>query len=142
MKKFAALSLASFYLLLTTGMFVCLVSCGTSNLIGLLASNVSSESHCRNEKENHCQEEGKKPCNGEEGCSCCKQHGAFTVKENIKPDSKFQLLEIPVITDEIVCLISYTCDKFKTNTDTWPEGNAPPGVVKEPLYISNRSLLI
>ena len=95
MKKFAALILASFYLLLTTGMFMCLVSCGSSQLMEVLASNVPSESHCHNEKENHSQERGTEPCNGDESCSCCKQHGTFIVKENIKPDNHLATLPGP-----------------------------------------------
>lgn len=142
MKKFAALSFASFYLLLTTGMFVCLVSCGTSHLMKLVALNVSSESHCHKENETHCEEKSEEPCDGNKDCSCCKQHGTFTVKANIKPDSNFHVLEIPIIAENIACLISYIGYTFETSTDAWPEGNAPPGAVKEPLYISNRSLLI
>lgn len=142
MKRFAALSFASFYLLLTTGMYVCAVSCGTIPLMEILASTVSSENHCHNEKESHCNEKTEKPCDGDEDCSCCKQHGTFTVKENIKPDSNFQLLEIPVVTGNIAGLIYYTCYTSEASIDAWPEGNAPPEIVKEPIYISNRSLLI
>lgn len=51
MKKAAALSLATFYLFLTTGMFVCFVSCGAKSLIDFV-SNPTTESHHHDQKKN------------------------------------------------------------------------------------------
>lgn len=141
MKKAAALSLATFYLFLTTGMFVCFVSCGAKSLIDFV-SNPTTESHHHDQKKTHCQEKNDNHCDGDEGCSCCKQHGNYSVKENIRPDTNFQFLEIQIIAENSRYLISFISYPFESNTDAWPKSNSPPYFLKEPLYISFHSLLI
>lgn len=143
MKKQAAIFMAAFYLLLTTGMYVCVVSCGSSHLREFLAANVSSVSHSHDEKQNHCQDESKKDCDGNEDCSCCKKHGDYIVKENIKPDSTFQLLEIPVVAERTRYLVF--CDDYSsvTTTNEWPKIHAPPPPgISAPIFIKLHSLLI
>ncbi len=140
MKKAAALSFATFYLFLTTGMFVCFVSCGTQSLMEL-ASDPTTKSHHHNEEKAHCKEKTDNHCDGDEDCSCCKQHGNYSVKENIKPDINFQFLEIPIIAENSRYLFSFISYSFES-TDTWPKSNSPPYFLKEPLYISFHSLLI
>lgn len=135
--------MAAFYLLLTTGMYVCIVSCGTTHLMELLAGNVSPESHSDDEKHNHCQEQSKKDCDGNEDCSCCKKHGDYTVKENVKPDSTFQLLEIPIIAESIGYLVFFDDYSFETITNEWPRNHAPPPPgISTLIFIKLHSLLI
>lgn len=94
------------------------------------------------EKKNDCQVKSEKPCDGNKRCSCCKWRVTFTVKENIKPENNFQLLKIPVLTESIAYFITYAFRTIETNTDARTTGNVPRVVVKNPLYISNRTLLI
>lgn len=94
------------------------------------------------EKETHCQEKNENHCDGDEDCACCKKHGSYTIKENIKPDDKFQILEFPETAENNGYLVSYIYYPFETNAKAWPNSNSPPYVLKESLYISFRSLLI
>ena len=84
MKNHAIVLMASFYLLLTTGMFVCMVNCSTKWLSSTLVEQAgehqtkASTSHEPTEKSNHCT--------NKKDCSCCKKHGNYFVKESLKPN--------------------------------------------------------
>lgn len=141
MKK-AAVCMAAFYLLLITGMYACIVSCGSGHIKDFLASNFYSSNH-KIEQEVHCAAESEKHCDGEEGCPCCEKHGKYTVKENIKPDSTFELLQIPALAVSYGHSISYNTFSVERTVNTWPNSHAPPPPgISPPIYIKILSLLI
>jgi hypothetical protein len=141
MKKICAISFAAFYLLLTTGMFVCIVHCAGEYL---LKSQVSSNHHSEEAKSHddpkpHSHE--KEPCSKDKDCKCCDQHGHYAISENIKSAGSPYFSAIAVLifpTDSKDLVIFHK----EVNSMYWPKGNAPPGFLKIPLYISNRTLLI
>jgi len=133
MKKNAAIVLAAFYLLLSTGMYVCTFSCGSELVIDLITFGTCKQ---------HQHESKKMDCNGEEDCPCCKKHGNYTVKENIKPVINNQVPEIPLVT-EILDSFSFQSNYlFGTLSVAWPNSNSPPPGGSTPVYIKIRSLLI
>ena len=75
MKNIAILLLTSFYLLITTGIFVCAVHCSAEALTAKSSMKMQHHSCCA--KMDHRKEN--------KGSGCCKKHGAFLVKENLKP---------------------------------------------------------
>ncbi|RZL19356.1 MAG: hypothetical protein EOO89_03565 [Pedobacter sp.] len=140
MKKYAALIMAALYLLLTTGMYVCVLSCGTNQLVQLVKANSGLQKH--GEKHNTCHEESEKNCNGNEDCSCCKKHGEFSVKENIKSDSTFELVKIPAIS-ELIPDFPFMDDYQLEIAAKLSKKNAhPPPGLSPPIYIKTKSLLI
>ena len=84
MKKAAILSITAFYLLLTTGMFVCLVHCSAESIVGEPAMEMASMHHHGHSK-------------GDKDCDCCKKHGNFVIKENLKPGYDVQFSQVAVL---------------------------------------------
>lgn len=136
MKKVSAIGFAAFYLLLTTGLYVCILHCTTDYLLGTYGKEINAHS-----EKSGKHEEKKKDCDKDENCSCCNEHGQYAVKENILISSKIYATAINIAifhADIPGRLGSYK----EVTAITWPHGNAPPSVLKQPLYISYRSLLI
>ncbi len=133
--------MAAFYLLLITGMYACIVSCGSNHVKEFLTTNILSTDH-KEESETHCDAESEKHCDGDEDCSCCDKHGNYTVKENIKPDNNFELLEIPALAQTIAYHIFSIDFAIQPTLYAWPNSHAPPPGISPPIYIKFRSLLI
>ncbi|HCN85110.1 MAG TPA: hypothetical protein DIT07_16055 [Sphingobacteriaceae bacterium] len=141
MKKIGALSIAAFYLLLTTGMYVCILHCAGDYF---LKSHEKEEHSYAAESDNHKSESNdheEKSCGDNENCVCCNTHGQFAIKENTPPATNihFTAIALLVNTSEFTDLF---ISSREITSITWPKGNAPPIGLKEPLYISYRSLLI
>jgi hypothetical protein len=135
MKKAAILSIAAFYLLLTTGMFVCMVHCaGQSFFQPKMAMQAM----------NHEEHQGKqhKHSPKDKDCDCCKKHGNYVIKENIKPGTiALQSPQMAVILREF----NYTPlpDQYPAlNTFTPRHGKAPPGLSGKAISIRLHSLQI
>ncbi|MEJ6982455.1 hypothetical protein WG906_18460 [Pedobacter sp. P351] len=142
MKK-AAVCMAAFYLLLITGMYACIVSCGSGHIKEFLSSNVFKAKHNETDIKANCIGESEKHCDGEEGCPCCEKHGNYTVKENIKPDSSLELLKIPALAESYGHSISHTLFSIEPTSNAWPNSHAPPPPgISPPIYIKIQSLLI
>src|SRR4051812_18337409 len=99
MKKFGAITLAAFYLLLTSGMFVCLVHCGAGYLFAgpghKKAGNQTSHQYAGEGQHHQAPADAKghghkKPCGNDKDCSCCNQHDNYVIKENVNGGFEFQ----------------------------------------------------
>ncbi|WPU95022.1 hypothetical protein SNE25_05730 [Mucilaginibacter sabulilitoris] len=77
MKKAAIITIAAFYLSLTTGMFVCMVHCAGEHFFQpkMAMQAMNHNSH----QDRHCDKN--------KACDCCSKHGNYVIKENIKPVS-------------------------------------------------------
>lgn len=130
MKKAAVLSITAFYLLLTTGMFVCMVHCAAESIITRPAMQMSGSMH-----------HPEKSCAGKKDCDCCKKHGDFVIKENIKPATDLQYAQTAIMIHHFKIADFFLNIPVLENT-LWEESNAPPGTSGKAITIQNRSLLI
>ncbi|MDN3581623.1 hypothetical protein [Mucilaginibacter flavus] len=132
MKRAAIISMAAFYLLLTTGMFVCIVHCGAQSIISkpMAMAHAGMGIHG-----------AKKHCNGNEDCGCCKKHGNYVVKENIKPSFELQFAQAGIRVEQSVPIYSHSNLSAISNT-SWIEGKAPPWKTGKLISIQNHSLQI
>lgn len=118
MKKAAIFGMAAFYLLLTTGMFVCIVHCAAESLISKPTMQMAHAGMAKHGDKKHCDGDSKD--------DCCKQHGSYVIKENLKPGFELQfaptvaMVHQPVIADY---LATYTS---QANNTSWTDGKAPP----------------
>ncbi|TWI95060.1 hypothetical protein JN11_04489 [Mucilaginibacter frigoritolerans] len=128
MKRIAVIGLTAFYLLLTTGMFVCTMHCSAEGLMAKASMQMSGN------KTDHCKSD--KPCD------CCKKHGSFVIKENIKPDFTIQFGQHPASIAPTQHLINYQAVAIIANVDTQISGKAPPWKSGRSISILFRSLLI
>ena len=130
MKKAVVLSITAFYLLLTTGMFVCIVHCAAEGL-GTKPAMQMAKSTDHNGKD----------CAAKKDCDCCKKHGNYIIKENIKPATDIQYTQTAVLIShfEIAGFLLHTTTFQNTS---WEESNSPPGRSGKAISIQNCSLLI
>ncbi|WP_183565196.1 hypothetical protein [Mucilaginibacter sp. SP1R1] len=136
MKRAAVLSIAAFYLLLTTGMFVCMVHCtGESYFRPKMVMNMQAMHHEAQQSKKH------KTCGKD--CDCCKKHGDYVIKENIKPTLvDFQGPKVAVILRQFH-YIPVTAQYYAgLNTPILQYGKAPPGISGKAISIQFRSLQI
>jgi hypothetical protein len=141
LRNAAILSIASLYLLIATGMFVCIVHCAGEFLIdkAQIARQHQDKPHEDGEKGTH--DEKDKGCNGDSDCSCCNQHGNYMVNENIKANFDIKVPAVPYLTT----LSDYQLDlyyKYVSLDNSWPEIHGPPGISGKDISIKFRSLLI
>jgi len=129
MKRAAVFSMAAFYLLLTTGMFVCIVHCAAESMVKKPAMAME-HSH-----------QSKKQCSHGSDCGCCKQHGEYVVKENLKPGFDYQFSPTAVLIAFAVPEGLFTTKQQLTNY-CWADTKAPPGKSGKALSIQLRSLQI
>jgi hypothetical protein len=130
MKKAAILSITAFYLLLTTGMFVCIVHCSAEAMIIKPVMHLAYAGH------HH-----KDSCKSGKDCDCCKKHGTYIIKENIKPVASFDSQQFAIIIDHP--LIENFIQEYPTTaTLAWRDSNAPPWKSGKAISIQFRSLQI
>lgn len=142
MKRSAAFTMAAFYLLLTTGMFACFVTCGSNHVWQFFATANQSNFHHQDKDQHSSKKDSEKHCDGKADCSCCDTHGNFTVKENIKPDIAFTFIQVPPFVDNFHYLDVTTIYTLEKSNRAWPISNAPPPGTSTPIYLKVRSLLI
>ena len=130
MKKAAILSITAFYLLLTTGMFVCLMHCAAEGLVTKPAMHMAGAI-------NH----NGKDCAAKKDCDCCKKHGNFVIKENIKPATDLQYVQSAILIHQFE-ITGFLFHATILQNALWAQGNAPPGRSGKVISIQNRSLLI
>ena len=121
--------MAAFYLLLTTGMFVCFVHCAAAKIIEPKAMQMSAMHH------------PSKDCAHGNDCDCCKKHGSFVIKENIKTGIAINFAQTAILIHhfEIAGLLPEQ-PVIADNFHDW--SNAPPGKTGKAIAIQNCSLLI
>jgi hypothetical protein len=137
MKKLGAFSFAAFYLLLTTGVYVCLLHCSAEYFLAppIITTNDHHDDHA-----GHDQHHQKKPCKGG-NCDCCNKHGSYVIKENISTSANFYLTAPSLPAFTIIYQPDGLVAGFRTVENTWPS-TGPPGSYKPPFYIINHSFLI
>ncbi len=125
--------MTAFYLLLTTGMFVCIVHCSAQSMVSKSAMAMMHPGMGMHG--------AKKHCNGNEDCGCCKKHGSYVVKENIKPGFELQFAQAGVPVEQSVPIYSHSNLSAIGNT-SWIEGKAPPWKTGKLISIQHHSLQI
>src|SRR4051812_4092539 len=108
MRKTGAIMLASFYLLLTTGIFVCLLHCAGEYLFAGNQTTMAMHAdehdehpghHHNHEKPGH-KENGtgkdKDGCGHGKDCNCCNKHGNYAIKENVSSSLGFQATALAI----------------------------------------------
>jgi hypothetical protein len=135
MKRAAILSIAAFYLLLTTGMFVCMVHCTGQSLFHpkTAMQAMNHDEHQGNQHKHNAKDKD---------CDCCKKHGNYVIKENIKPGTvALQSPQMAVVLREFN-YIPLPDQSPALNTFTIRHGKAPPGLSGKAISIQLRSLQI
>ena len=140
MRKFCALGITTFYLLLTTGVYACLLHCTTEYLSLHLGTVPEIHQSDQDHGKGHEKDDDDDCRSGD--CDCCYHHGVYVVKENFSSafDFQFSIVHAAIIPLNKSYFI-YTPEIVK-NPVTWPRATGPPFLFSEPLYISNRTLLI
>ena len=141
MKRAAILSLTAFYLLLSTGMYVCLMHCTTADVVSLSSVKTHQQSGKMAMSDMPCcekkaQKPVKKTSNG------CDKHGSYLVKENLKPAAGFDL-------DPLVALLAQPSTTYSPTqilaidpAKISPYGPSPPHPSGREYLIQIRTLLI
>ncbi|WP_292945706.1 hypothetical protein [Mucilaginibacter sp. 44-25] len=157
MRRFGAISLAAFYLLLTTGMFVCLVHCGAEFLFGkpehelteLAVDEHMDHGHDEKSLQKHDNDHGKgkayghkKSCGKDKDCSCCNQHGNYVIKENSTSSPEFQLSALHVAPLFLPYDSAAPVRGIFEAKISWFNATGPPRSAVQRLFITHRSLLI
>ena len=135
MKRVAVLSIAAFYLLLTTGMFVCLVHCTGQSLMG---NKMAMQAMDHKVAQHHHHKHNTKS----DDCDCCKKHGNYVIKENIKPASVDAQAPVMAIITRPFQTIPAATHYIFLNTFKLSLGNAPPGLSGKAIAIQQCSLQI
>jgi hypothetical protein len=128
MKKAAALCTMAFYLLLTTGMYVCTLHCTTAQIAVKPAMQMACAGH--------------KCCEKRKSADCPKKHGNFVIRENTKPGYQIRF-SLPLLTlQPILPLFQIRSGAQLQGFQTaWTDNLAPPKPGKA-IVIQHRSLLI
>jgi hypothetical protein len=130
MKRAAILILCAFYILLSSGMYVCAVHCSIEKLVAKPSAQMACTKPC-------CKQSAS--CGQQD---CAKKHGSFTISENVKPGYQvsFNLL---LLTLQPVILPGYQSNTVLfihnislANSKAWPD------IYGRALTIQFRSLLI
>jgi hypothetical protein len=134
MKKAAILSIAAFYLLLTTGMFVCIIHCAGESVF-----QPKMAMQAMNHEDHHSKHQHNAK---DKDCDCCKKHGNYVIKENIKPATVD--LQVPQ-SAALIQQFKYTAVNTgypSVYTPALPYGKSPPGISGKLIAIKLRSLQI
>jgi len=127
MKKAAVLSITAFYLLLTTGMFVCMVHCTAENMVAKPAMTMLMDHH------------GKDCCKNDHDCG--KKHGNYVIKENIKTATEVQFAQTALPTPRFE-LAGFVVTVPFVQTTLPQQTKAPPDKSGRAIIIQNHSFLI
>ena len=135
MKKAAILSIAAFYLLLTTGMFVCIVHCAGERFFKPQMAMQMMGHHSSNSKHHKHNTETN-------DCDCCNKHGNFVIKENIKPATVSIQSPMPAFIVQPFNYIPVTPQYATLNIFKSLCGKAPPNLSGKAISIQLHSLQI
>ena len=128
MKKAAILSITAFYLLLTTGMFVCMVHCTAGNMLTKPAMAMAM-----GHRDKDCCKDNKK--------DCCKKHGIYVIKENIKPATELQFAQTAILIHHFELADFLLSTPLVQNTLV-EQTKAPPNKSGRAIIIQNHTFLI
>ncbi|QJD95993.1 hypothetical protein HH214_08935 [Mucilaginibacter robiniae] len=154
MRKIGAISLAAFYLLLTTGAFACLLHCTETFLFTTAKMSVSQLAETHAEDTDHHDEQekqgtpktdhhGKKDdCGPGKDCKCCNKHGMYVVKENVDSAFGFATTALAIVSNHASSHDFSFTPEFSKEFVTWPHATGPPEGSQPPIYIKIKSLLI
>ncbi|WP_292945689.1 hypothetical protein [Mucilaginibacter sp. 44-25] len=139
MRKICALIMTSFYLLLSTGAYACLLHCTTD----YLSSRLEAKPTVHGPENEHAHDEQESDDDCDKGdCNCCYHHGTYVVKENAKIITHFVFQPV----DFAITVLPREGFSFEplifANEVSWPRSTGPPFPRNQPLYIFNRTLLI
>ena len=135
MKKASILSITAFYLLLTTGMFVCIVHCTSEHFFKPRVAMQMMAHHSSNGKHKKHNTQGK-------DCDCCNKHGNFVIKENIKPATVNIQSPMLAFTVQQFNYIPTAPQYAGLNKFTPLYGKAPPALSGKAISIQLHSLQI
>jgi hypothetical protein len=139
MRKIGAFGLAAFYLLLTTGIYVCLLHCSAAYVF----SGPQTAMHQTDaDGDGHHKAKSDKKCHGDEDCDCCNKHGSYVIKENINSSFEFQAIALQLALTPHAYQDAVPVFIIITKKIVWPDTTGPPGRPSPPLYIYHHSLLI
>ena len=105
----------AYFLLLTTGMFVCIFHCAAEKLIEKVDNNTKINNGDKDDDN----------CKHNDSCDCCKKHDNFVIKENIKPGFDFLVSDTALLANYI-SLSDFNRSATIVNNIDWPECHAPP----------------
>jgi hypothetical protein len=128
MKKAAAFIITAFYLLLTSGMFVCALHCTTAKLFAKPEMQMAVAPH-------------SKKCDDCRSNSCCKKHGNFVIKENFKPGYDIHFPQTSISVPQLQ-LPEFLLNSTARRNITPQTADAPPGWPGKSIAIKFHSLLI
>jgi hypothetical protein len=129
MKRAATLFLTAFYLLLTTGMFVCAMHCTAEKLTPQTAIHMAGV-------------QGKCCCQKNKAAACPQQHGSFVIKENVKPGYQIRF-SLPLLTLQ-PAPFAFPGLQSTVIAPVSPlnDNHSPPGLSGKSIIIQYRSFLI
>ncbi len=139
MKRPGVFCLTVFYLLLTTGTYACLLHCTTEYLLsktGLIQETRHSA------EDDDKGEQGKDDDRCGEDCTCCYHHGTYVVNENFNSSISFQFATVELAIFQPKQDVFHNIPAIINSTIRWPNATGPPFIFRQPIYISNHSLLI
>lgn len=153
MRKIGAISLATFYLLLTTGVFACLLHCTEAYLFTSAKTSEFQHADHDEDSDHHNEQEkssshkadhqGKKDdCGAGKDCNCCEKHGTYVVKENVNSSFEFGAIALTIALNPTSLNDFSFIPEFSNELVTWPHTTGPPAGSQPPIYIKIRSLLI
>lgn len=97
LRRTAAIFFVFYYLLLTTGIFVCVVHCIGEDIFKQKTC-ISSDDNDDDEISTVPHKSHENPCKDGKDCSCCAHHDNFVVKENISPGFNLVAPNVAIIT--------------------------------------------
>jgi len=156
MRRTSALISATFYLLLSTGAFACMVHCTSVLLFSGRAAKVTQKTagDCMDEGQpshqvkealahaKHGSHQHKKDgCGSGKDCNCCKKHGMYVVRENVRSAAGSDFSQVLAILTLIIPQ-HIKLNNFAVNLPDHPSATGPPVTPSIPIYLKVRSLLI
>lgn len=124
MKNKAIIGMAAFYLLISTGMFLCILNYGLKNLLATVCEHTDAQ---------HDLEIKKRTCESKKGFKL--------VKENIKPAPKVDVPTVPQIALMKRISISDLDPALTSVKIKWFQTKSPPAY-STPIFIKIRTILI
>lgn len=133
MKKAAIISITAFYLLFTTGIYICLLHCASEFLLSKPVMQMSES--------NSCKRPSKMDCKGDKDHSCCKMQSNDVIKENTEIGSESHFSDILATINPLLPYHFAARPSLIINV-CWADYNAPPWQSGKSRTIRFRSIQI